>query len=110
MKSILYLTTFFLVVNLQILQGQTPNWIWAKSPEGGIKQFAEDVATDRSGNVYLTGFFTSQYLVFDSDTLHHLNPLNIYVAKFNSNGNLIWARTMYTTGGNVSSILVDTAG
>jgi Secretion system C-terminal sorting domain/SprB repeat len=54
---------------------------------------------DNYGNVYLAGYFQSSDFVFDSTELIKSNKglinnggLDIYLTKYNKNGNLIWAR------------------
>jgi hypothetical protein len=69
------------------------NILWARSA-GGIN--AEEglwVTTDLSGNVYITGFFQSPTVTFDSYTLTNVGNTNIFIVKYDSSGNVLWAKS-----------------
>jgi len=81
---------------------EVPRFEWAKS-FGGIGAAGEqiiDLKIDVSGNILVTGFFTSA-TDFDPGsgtfTLTPISGVDIFIAKFNSNGDLIWAKRI---GGN----------
>ncbi len=74
------------------------NVLWARSGGGTSNDGALSVATDRMGNVYVSGFFHSPKVSFGTDTLRDTGVYNdIFVAKYNASGNLLWAKG--TTGG-----------
>ena len=64
---------------------------------GGDPSWGASVAVDVSGNVYLTGFFRSNR-DFDPGPevllLASAGSEDIFVTKLDTNGNLVWARTM----------------
>jgi gliding motility-associated-like protein len=77
---------------------QNGNILWAK------QDFASDTtsiisgmtlptsnATDKWGNIYVTGYFFDTVL-FDSDTLAAPHESCTFLAKYNSNGTLVWAK------------------
>lgn len=68
---------------------------WAKKIGNGsnveIPMDAE-VGIDPSGNIILTGSFRDYPLVFDTTTLYSAGVTDIYVAKWNSTGQFLWAR------------------
>ncbi len=73
------------------------NVLWAKSV-GGISddEFGYSVSTDRFGNAYLTGFFKSNTVTIGSTMLTNAGAsgtADIFIVKFNSNGNVLWARS-----------------
>lgn len=80
--------------------GQTPDWLWVRGatcPTGSpipTVQEGFSVATDRSDNVYLLGFFDGSYIAFGSDTISVANGLtgDIYLVKYSSSGQVLWAR------------------
>lgn len=69
------------------------NVIWAKS--AGSPDFDEGnaVATDRDGNVYVTGSFNGDTIAFDNIILTNSNPgvYHFFLVKYNSDGNALWA-------------------
>ncbi len=72
------------------------NVLWAKSAGGGGMDVPGSVATDDSGNIYLTGSFTGYSITFDTTILfnHNSSREDIFVVKFDPNGNLVWAKAM----------------
>ncbi|MEL6862891.1 MAG: hypothetical protein AAFP19_00670 [Bacteroidota bacterium] len=104
---------FFLPTSAQELQ-------WHKVINGTDMGFIRGMDTDADGNLYVCGDFNDE-IFFDQITLEDHpqeadNPFggDIYIAKFNPEGEVVWARRI---GGNdwsysdqPSSIVVDTAG
>jgi hypothetical protein len=78
------------------------NVLWVKNAIASVGAGAEGyaVATDAVGNIYVTGYFTgvSQSLIFGSDTLVNLGSGNIFLAKYDSSGNVQWAKRAGNTG------------
>lgn len=72
------------------------NELWAKSYGGYHKEFNKCISTNASGNVYVTGSFYSDSITFGSITLTNLGECDIFIVKFDSNGNALWAKS---TGG-----------
>ena len=69
--------------------------LWAKTGIGLGVEYGIGVATDANNNVYVTGHFSSSQFIIETDTLNNHSALNkhdAFLAKFDSNGNLIWAR------------------
>lgn len=66
------------------------NVIWAKGVGGAFADEATSVATDISGNIYVTGYFTSPSITFGSTTLTNSG---MFLAKYDSLGNVIWAKS-----------------
>lgn len=77
---------------------QNPNWLWAKSAIGTGNEYGNDLSTDASGNIYLTGDFSSSLVTFGSTTLANTaGSSDFFVTKYNSSGNVIWARSAIGT-------------
>ena len=74
---------------------QSGKMVWDKSinSPGSDKAFA--VSEDDSGNLYLGGLFTDD-LVFDNDTISSKNEEDAFLAKYDKDGNTIWARHIIT--------------
>lgn len=70
--------------------------LWAKNfgGEGGEIASCE---TDPFGNVYLAGMFFSKSIATDNTTLTNKGLTNAFIAKFDKNGKLLWAKS---AGGN----------
>ena len=63
--------------------------IWAKNQS--INCFPKAISTDAAGNTYITGEFR-QTVVFGTTSLVCTGARDIFVAKFDSAGNVLWAR------------------
>ena len=88
---------------------------WAKSAggtaSGGLYYgWANSVAVDASGNLYVTGYFESSTFIFGSDTLTSLSYYNIFLAKYNIYGNGQWAKIIGGKSGVANSVAVDGLG
>ena len=89
--------------------------LWAQRAGGSGPDIAEATATDRFGNVYVTGIFSSSTITFGSYTLTDTNATsgieNTFLVKYDEYGDVLWAKS--STGrseGLVHSIAVDGAG
>ncbi len=50
------------------------------------------IAADASGNIYMTGYFLSPTITFGSTTLTSSGSYDLFVVKYNSSGNVVWAK------------------
>lgn len=65
--------------------------LWAKSGFGD--GFGNAVATDATGNVYLTGSFSGDSIKLSGITLHNTSTsTEVFVAKYDASGNILWAK------------------
>ncbi len=75
----------------------TGNVVWAKGAGGNNQDIGRSITTDGVGNIYVTGGFTSATITFGNITLTKVNNpydyQDIFIAKYNSNGNVIWAKS-----------------
>src|ERR1035437_9554718 len=142
MKKIKNLTIKVLMVLMMVGFGitqtfsQTPTWAFAKSA-GGTNNGDNNILSskaDNFGNVYVTGYFKSNTIVFDTitltndatdgsmdiflviydtDTLIRNNNIDysVFIVKINSSGGVIWARNSKGNSvfadGQSSSITID---
>lgn len=91
-KNVGYLLTFLISFHSF---AQTPNWEWVVDGGGSDKEFAVSTAPDPYGNVYVTGYFASPSITFGTKTITNTSTsgsFDIFLVKYNSNGNVIWAK------------------
>ena len=89
------------------------NVIWAKSAGGTDDDYGYSVATDASGNTFVTGRFHSPSITFGSYTLTNASAGSgdIFLVKYDASGNVIWAKsTGGTTEDKSSSVATDARG
>lgn len=71
------------------------DFIWAKK----INFPPQEIKADSEGDIYLTGYWYGSQLQFDAVTINvdssnpTVNNLRFYVAKFDSNGTCLWAKS-----------------
>ncbi len=78
------------------------NFIWASRIGGNFDDFGKSLALDELCNIYITGFFRGT-VDFDPDSLYNFNLLwhgadDIFISKFDSSGDFIWAKGMGGSG------------
>ena len=75
-----------------IANAQAPNWVWAKSLGNSDPQVATSIACDTSGNIYIAGIFSNPMIV-GTTTLTSAGLYDIFLAKYDPSGNVIWAKS-----------------
>jgi hypothetical protein len=86
------------------------NFLWAKRAGGTGDDSGEGIAVDSSGNAYITGHFRGT-AVFGATTLTSAGYSDIYVAKMDSGGNFLWAKSADGTSDEDGfGIAVDSSG
>jgi hypothetical protein len=88
--------------------------IWAREAGGGSFDYATGVSTDKNGNVYVTGAFSSPNVRFDNEMLYNSDSIkgkeDVFIAKYDSAGMLLWSRKAGGQSSDVSnSICTDSA-
>ncbi|MCZ2248749.1 MAG: T9SS type A sorting domain-containing protein [Bacteroidia bacterium] len=90
---------------------QSNNVVWAKGVGGLGEERATSVAMDNAENVYVVGYFNSTTLVFDTITLTNIGGYDMFIAKYNSAGGIVWAKNIGGTSADyANSITVDNYG
>ncbi|MGZ4034948.1 MAG: T9SS type B sorting domain-containing protein [Bacteroidia bacterium] len=69
------------------------NVLWAKSGIGTDDDDGLGIVADASGNVYVTGYFSSPAITFGSYTLSNAGVNNIFLVKYDPSGNVLWAKS-----------------
>ena len=84
--------------------------VWAKNYGSPLGDFADGVALDSAGNVYVTGYFSSTMTV-QGVTVTSKGIFDIFLAKLDTNGTLLWLKTAGGTGSDQAhGVVVDGAG
>ncbi|HEY3661864.1 MAG TPA: fibronectin type III domain-containing protein [Chthoniobacterales bacterium] len=84
--------------------------VWAKNYGSALGDFADGVALDAAGNVYVVGYFSSTMTV-QGVTVTSKGIFDIFLAKFDTNGTLLWLKTAGGTGSDQAhGVVVDGAG
>lgn len=79
------------------------NVLWAKKAGGSRKDTGNGIATDKAGNIYLTGMFYDR-ATFDSSAISATGTnSDIFIAKYNPSGNLIWVKTAGGPGADIGA-------
>jgi hypothetical protein len=90
-----YLTSVLILFFLKTNFAQSPNWSWGKNGGTVSNDYSNATCTDANGNVYITGTFQGSSIIFGNDTLRNnaTGSLAIFIAKYDANGNVLWARS-----------------
>lgn len=80
-----------------VAPAQSPNFQWAARAGTANADSGSDVAVSGTGTSYATGFFQSANADFAGVTLTNQGVSDIFIAKYDSAGNVLWARS---AGGN----------
>ena len=106
----LYAAIFFLVC-ICFTNAQSQNWLWAKSASGSSSDAGYSISADADGNVFTTGEFTSPTITFGSTTLTNNGTYNVFIAKYDASGNVLWAKSAGGSGADVGySVSADAKG
>jgi hypothetical protein len=91
------------------------NFVWAKKIGATLGDYGESIAIDGAGNVYTTGYFTSN-VDFDPGAgvfnLNNASGADGFISKLDMNGNFVWAKQFGGSSGStvVNSIALDVSG
>jgi len=86
------------------------NHLWSQRFGDSTPDYAWGVTADASGNLYLTGHFYSS-INFGGSTLTSSGLLDIFLAKFDPNGNHLWSKRFGGSGSDSAfTVGVDGSG
>jgi len=109
-KQSIFIFIIILIENIG-LYGQTPNWSWAKNAIGNSSELGFGITTDGSGNIYIVGEFSSPNCTFGSNILTNNGNRDMFLAKYDPFGNVIWAKSAGGTEDDAGiSICTDNEG
>lgn len=88
--------------------------LWANELEGAAAGNIKAITSDNDGNIYAVGSFSGSNFVFysqdgENDTLTSGGGFDPYLAKYDPDGNLLWAKQFASSTGTVrtSAIILD---
>lgn len=86
------------------------NVAWAKRAGGAGAHEGRCIKTDKNGNSYITGMFTG-VSSFGNTNLFSVGGNDVFVAKYDSSGNVFWAQKAGGSNGDIGNgISIDTSG
>jgi len=86
------------------------NVLWAKQAGGTLYDSGMDITTDRAGNSIVTGYFRGT-TTFDAITLTSAGYEDIFIAKYDVSGYILWAKSAGGDSTDVGKgIVADNAG
>lgn len=100
MKKTLSLLLLFFTTSIVSF---SQNWEWTKVSGGPAVDKVSGIAADLSGNIFITGYFDST-IAFDSIRLVSGGGTDVFIAKYDADGVLLWAKQLggqnddYTSG------------
>jgi hypothetical protein len=71
--------------------------LWAKKAGGNSQDDCNSVKTDSSRNVIITGSYGSPTFTFGTSSLTNVGSSDVYIAKYNENGSLLWTKRIAGT-------------
>lgn len=78
------------------------NCLWAKTSIGGGQNWGSSIASDKGGNVYISGVFDSVPITLGSYTLDPTGYNgSFFIAKYDPSGNVLWAKTIASDSADV---------
>lgn len=89
--------------------------LWAKVAGGELLDQGNEVATDAAGNSYVTGAIQTNGIfptvTFGNITLTGHGDYDWFLAKYDENGNVLWAKSAGSTQGDIAnSVTIDASG
>lgn len=88
-------------------------YLWANTVGGTGTDISNGIGTDAAGNAYITGYFNGVAIDFDpgpgTATLSSVGQ-NIFLAKYDGNGNYLWAKTIPSVFAVANAITADSQG
>jgi hypothetical protein len=68
--------------------------VWAKTAVNSGKASGKSITTDNSGNIYVSGNYLDSTLAFGSNVLSNAGEYDVFICKYDSSGNILWAKSI----------------
>ncbi len=99
---------FYFLATSQVVFAQTPGYNWIKTANGSANEQTNDIVISKDNFVYTTGIFSSTTIQLNGQTLTNSGGNDIFLAKYDTAGNIIWAKKYGASGvDNVVAITTD---
>lgn len=105
-RKILGVAAFLLCSAIGI--AQIPTTTWAKSAGGTGSDDGRGISYDAAGNIYVTGGFNGS-ATFGSTVLTSGGGREMFIAKYDPAGNVIWAKSGGSTGSDRGTAIITDA-
>jgi hypothetical protein len=103
--------TILLALLCLTTKAQSPNWAWAQGVGNTDSDYGVSIVNDALGNLYVTGYFASSSILFGSTLLTNSGSSDIFIAKYDALGNLLWAKSAGGSGTEYAeSVATDSFG
>lgn len=66
--------------------------LWAKSAGGNADDEGNSISCNKEGDLFVTGMYESSFIMFDGISLPNKGQHDIYLASYNIEGNILWAK------------------
>jgi hypothetical protein len=96
-----------------LAQAQTtpPGWRWVSAATSTTPTYLSGLATDAAGNTYTASTLSAPVTLAPGTVLTPQGGMDGYVAKYATNGTLLWARQLMGSGNErIGRIVTDAAG
>ena len=84
--------------------------IWVKKAGGINDDVSYGICADVQGNIYVTGVFFSPTISFDSISVNNVGGGDVFLAKYDSGGNVLWVKSGGGTDNDIGTSLTSDAG
>lgn len=81
-----------------MLSAEAGEYIWAKNFGKYNVDAANKIWVDPEGNLFVAGTFKSTSITFGDYQLNNTGDNDVFIAKFDSQGNVLWAKSAEGTG------------
>ena len=84
--------------------------LWVKGAVGPKNDMSQSCSIDAEGNIIVCGYFTGATITFESTTLTNAGGSDLFVVKYDANGNLLWAKSVGGPDHEVGTCSCDESG
>ncbi len=99
-------------------ESQAQFWVWAKESGAGVynglnhEQLGKSLSTDLQGNVYIVGTYSGPDIIFETTVLGAQPYSAVFLAKYDPNGHVLWAKNFGGLTDNIAcrSVCTDLTG
>ena len=110
-KTVLLFFTFFIGLS-HLTKAQNLDWAFQLG-NIGEEDYVKDAITDTMDNVYMVGYYLADMDVDPGPDVYTLTSPDItvgYITKYNTSGELVWAKQIDGDGVVCTNIILDTTG